>query len=201
VDKASAQKVIAVVEKWQKKLLAERGTRYVFAADELYLKAEKEIPPYEAYEDFSQIENGIGLIAAFKHDFEFALDKYDGESAGEISIATGESAYPLICECAKKTQEKLGGKIRVYKIRNDFFGESVTVAGLIVGRDIAAQLKGKPLGHALILPRVMLRETCDVFLDGMTLSELERELGVKIKVIQPDGESFVKEIIGVKQNG
>lgn len=201
VDKASAQKVIAVVEKWQKKLLAERGTRYVFAADELYLKAEKEIPPYEAYEDFSQIENGIGLIAAFKHDFEFALDKCDSESAGEISIATGESAYPLICECAKKTQEKLGGKIRVYKIRNDFFGESVTVAGLIVGRDIAAQLKGKPLGHALILPRVMLRETCDVFLDGMTLSELERELGVKIKVIQPDGESFVKEIIGVKQNG
>ena len=89
----------------------------------------------------------------------------------------------------------------MYKIRNDFFGESVTVAGLIVGRDIAAQLKGKPLGHALILPRVMLRETCDVFLDGMTLSELERELGVKIKVNQPDGESFVKEIIGVKQNG
>ena len=119
---------------------------------------------------------------------------------GDVSIATGESAYPLISECAEKMMRKFGGNIRVYKIRNDFFGDSVTVAGLVVGRDIIAQLKDKPLGTRLVLPRIMLRELGDVFLDGTTVPALSNALGVKIQIIQPDGESFVGGLIGVNAN-
>lgn len=201
VDKESAGNVISIVEKWQKKLLPLRGTRYVFAADEFYLKAGCEIPSYEAYENFYQIENGIGLIAAFKHDFNSALNLYDSGNIGKVSIATGESAYPLISECAKRLEEKFGGKINVYKIRNDFFGNSVTVAGLVVGRDIIKQLKNKPLGDKLILPRIMLRELGDVFLDGTTVPQLKKALGVSVEFIQPDGENFVKGLIGATDNG
>ncbi len=201
VDGTCAAAVIDTVAEWQKKLLAEKGTRYVFAADEFYIKAGREIPPYESYEDLSQIENGIGLTAAFLHDFESALKDHPAGEIGDASIATGESAYELINGCARRLTQKYGGKIRVYKIRNDFFGETVTVAGLITGGDIAAQLKGKPLGTRLILPRVMLKEFGDVFLDGYTVKRLSDELGVRVQIIRPDGESFVKEIIGVKDNG
>ncbi len=200
IDKESASRIVDVVEKWQTKLLPERGTRYVFASDELYLAAGRQIPPYETYEDFYQIENGIGLIAAFRHDFEAAMEQFRAGNVGEISIATGVSAYPLIAACAAKVEKKFGGKIHVYEIRNKFFGESVTVAGLVVGSDLLRQLKGKPLGDRLILPRIMLREFTDVFLDGYTVKDLERDLGVPIKIIQPDGESFVRGLIGEEDN-
>lgn len=200
VDKESADKIIDIVEFWQNKMLAARETRYVFAADEFYIKAEREIPDYECYEDFCQIENGIGLVAAFKHDFETALKDYPQGKIGTVSMATGESAYPLISKCAAIAAEKYGGKINVYKIKNEFFGDSVTVAGLIVGRDLRSQLEGKELGERLILPRVMLREFGDVFLDGYTVSQLEKELNIKIQTIQPDGENFVKGLIGVQEN-
>lgn len=200
VDCEHARRILDIVDKWQRKLLAERGTRYVFASDELYLAAEREIPPYEAYEDFCQIENGIGLIAAFVHDFENALADCASGHVGEMSIATGLSAKPLIERCAQKLTAKFGGKIHVYGIRNDFFGESVTVAGLVVGRDIAAQIGGKPLGERLVLPRIMLREFQSVFLDGYTVERLESELKVKVQIIQPDGESFVREITGNEES-
>ena len=195
VDRDSAQRVVRTVQKWQEKMLAARGTRYVFAADELYLKAGVPVPPYDCYEDFSQIENGIGLIAAFRHDFAAAMQRYGQGDVGEASIATGESAYPLISECAAAVEKKFGGKIRVYKIRNDFFGSTVTVAGLIVGRDLIAQLGGKPLGDRLVLPRVMLREFGEVFLDGCTVKKLSQALGVPVQMIASDGESFVKGLI------
>lgn len=200
VDKESAARVLDVVEKWQKKLLAERGTRYVFAADELYLKAGRECPPYETYEDFAQIENGIGLVAAFRHDFADAMARYEKGNVGEASVVTGVSAYPLIRECAAAVERKFGGRIYVYEVPNDFFGESVTVAGLLVGKDIANYLHGKPLGSRLLLPRVMLREGGDVFLDGCTPKKLSDELGVRVQPIASDGESFVKELIGVKED-
>lgn len=196
VDKSGAQRVIDTVEKWQERFLQTRGTRYVFAADELYLKAERAIPSYEAYENFSQIENGIGLIASFCHDFDEALARYDMGNVGEVSIATGESAYPLIRKCARIVTEKYGGTVHVYKIRNDFFGDTVTVAGLIVGKDLCAQLRDKRLGERLLLPHVMLREAGDVFLDGCTVAQLEKELNVKIQILPADGESFVAGLIG-----
>ena len=197
VDCKSASAVLGVVDKWQRKFLSERGMRYVFAADELYLAANREVPPYEEYEDFSQIENGVGLIASFKYDFDYALSCFTQGSVGEVSIATGESAYPLIRKSADIIEKKYGGKIHVYAVKNEFFGESVTVAGLVVGRDIISQLRGQRLGSKLFIPRVMLREFGDVFLDGTTVGELSDALGVKVQVLSPDGESFVKGLIGV----
>lgn len=200
VDKACARRVLQTVQTWQERMLRERGTRYVFAADELYIKAELPVPPYESYEGFSQIENGIGLVASFLHDFDGAMARYEHGAVGHASIVTGMSAYPILNECAQKVQNKFGGKIDVHAVRNDFFGESVTVAGLVVGRDIIAQLRGKPLGDRLLLPRVMLREFGDVFLDGTTVHKLSQALGVRVCPIAPDGESFVKELIGAKEN-
>lgn len=200
VDKEGARKVIRTVEKWQEKFLAERGTRYVFAADEFYLAAEYDVPPYETYEDFYQIENGIGLIAAFKYEFEQALSDYKTGNIGNVSIATGESAYPLISECAAIVHNKFGGNINVYKISNDFFGNTVTVAGLVVGKDLINQLQGKVLGDRLLLPKIMLKEFGDVFLDGSTVTSVSRALGVNVQMIDPDGRSFVKALIGAKED-
>ena len=201
LTKDEAARILGQTEAWQQKLLSKRGTRYVFAADELYLRAGLPVPPYEAYEDFSQIENGVGLIASFKHDFEDAIARIEKAHIGECSIATGVSAYPLIRDCAAVLTQKFGGTIRVYEIKNDFFGHTVTVAGLLTGRDILAQLKGKPLGERLVLPRVMLREFSDAFLDDMTVSQLSASLGVPVEIAGADGESLVLGLIGQVQNG
>lgn len=192
VEKEDAQRVIAAITPIQEAMLQSRNTRFVFLADEFYVKAEQDVPPYECYEDFSQLENGIGLIAAFRHDFESSLRDVEFAEIGHICIATGCSAYPIIKWAADKLTDKFGGRISVYAIRNDFFGNSVTVAGLVTGGDIYRQLKDLDIGEKLILPKCMFKEFQDVFLDDMPVSELSRKLGVPIKIINTDGESFVK---------
>ena len=194
VSPPCAAAVIDAVEALQPGFLADKGTRYVFAADEFYTICGREVPPYEAYEDFPQIENGVGLIARFLREFSQGLTECSGRT-GACSIATGVSAYPLIRRCADEIAAKFGGDIRVYAVRNDFFGETVTVAGLVTGGDIAAQLAGKPLGDRLYIPSVMLREFGDVFLDDMHVSELSRRLGVPVIPVPADGGSFVKYIL------
>lgn len=188
---SDAQRVIELVNSCQKKLLTDKGTRFVFAADELYLKAQAEIPPYDEYEDFPQIENGVGLIAQFTYEFNYYLNNYQGK-IGNVTTATGESAYPLIKKCAKILQDKFGGKINVKMIKNEFFGSSVTVAGLIVGEDILNTLLNEDLGDGLIIPRCMLREFGDVFLDDMTISELSKKLNTPIIISENDGEGFIR---------
>lgn len=205
VSKSDAEKIVDIVEKFQPLMLSKTGTRFVFAADEFYIKADRPVPPAENYEDFSQIENGIGLIAAFKSDFDYAISQIDFKNAkdiviGEVSIATGKSAFKLIKEHADKLTSLFGGKIRVYQVENDFFGETVTVAGLIVGRDILNRLKGEPLGEKLVLPRTMLREFGDVFLDNMTVSELSGKLGVPVQISAADGEGFVKALLNLTED-
>ena len=179
------------------------GTRLVFAADEFYLKAGLPIPDSEYYEDYPQIENGVGMLRSFSDEFGFAaedvaemLQEVSGERT--VSVATGVASYPMISDMAKRLEAMCPAlKVNVYKIINNFFGESITVSGLMTGTDIIAQLSGQELGEELILPANCLRQGEDVFLCGVTLEELEGRLGVKVRLCKNDGYDFVDAVIGI----
>lgn len=183
IDKASASKAIDICE-------SAKGKVDVYCSDEMYLRAERELPNYEYYGDFSQIENGVGLIAKFKREFLDCLREIK-ETSGSYGVITGMSAKDLM-SWASEEVSKLGAKVQVFPIKNDFFGETVTVAGLVTGGDIIAQLKGKELPEILLVPSIMLKEFETVFLDGITIEKLEKELGKTVRVIAPDGESFAR---------
>ena len=198
-NKESAEKVIDQVEAWQKKLKEETGSNIVYVADEFYVKAEREIPEYERYENFPQLEDGIGLMAYFNREFEERLKEIKPKKLEKtISIATGKSAYKFIKEKAKILEEKFEGlKINVYSIENTFFGPEITVTGLITGNDLIEQLKGKKLGEYLLIDEKMLKDDEDVFLDDITLKEVEEKLGIKIKASPSDASCFVDNIINI----
>ncbi len=196
-DKDSAKIVIKQIEDWQKKLLNDIGSRLVFAADELYVLANKDIPPYENYEDFMQLEDGIGMMAKMKKEFD---DKYkrlkEKKLDKVVSIVTGKCAYSFIKELAKKLENKYEGlKINVYAIKNEFFGEKITVSGLITGNDIITQLKGKELGKYLILNYNCLRDDEDMFLDDVMLEDVKKALNVKIKITNGTGGDFIEKVV------
>ena len=188
VDKESASIAIDICE--------DAKTRGInaYCSDEMYLRAERELPNYSYYGDFDQIENGVGLIAKFEEEFNVAI-KSAKLKKGSYGIITGYSAAELMKKTAIKLQ-KLGDiEVEVYPIRNDFFGESVTVAGLVTGGDIIAQLKGLNLPKTLLIPSVMLKEFETVFLDGVTVDKLQKELAREVVVVNTDGESFARAFI------
>jgi len=180
LDPAGAVAVLETLHRFQERYLVETGTRFVFAADELYLKAGVEFPPLEAYEELSQVENGVGLIPVFRADAVDALLEARKLRAGAVSTFTGASASGELTRFAAALAAKTGVKIHLHTIRNDFFGGEVTVAGLIAGADLIAQLQGKELGEALLVPDVVLRDGEDVFLDDLTLPQLAQALGVAV---------------------
>jgi len=201
-DREAASEVVEQVERWQKKFKEEEDRRFVFAADEFYVLSGKEIPPYEAYEDFCQIENGVGLIAKLEKEFWEAMDGLDAScgfsypSSRSLSIVTGKSAYNIIQNMAEALTKKTGICIRVYSVDNGFFGGQVTVAGLVTGGDIIRQLKGRDLGDKVLIPEVMLRDGKNVFLDNVSLAVLEEELGVPVTAVPVDGRALIDEIVG-----
>lgn len=197
--KETAAKVIDTIECFSDHFLYFNGTRLAFAADEFYIKAEREIPSAEFYEGFSQLENGVGLWASLKDEFYSALNEVtDFETEKRtLSIATGYAAYPLLKELAEAACEKFKNiSVNVYRIKNEFFGESVTVAGLIVGKDMIARLKNEALGDELLIPAVMLRFERDMFLDSITLEEAEKELNIKITPCENNGYELLDLIRG-----
>jgi len=199
-DRDSANAVIEQVEKWQEKFLEKYQSRIVYLADELYLLAGRSIPPYEYYEDFPQIENGVGLIAMFDREFHDALAQLGSCIAKcpsrTVSIATGTSSYEFIKHLAGKIEDRCKNiKVNVYKIKNDFFGENVTVTGLLTGKDIAGQLRGRELGDELLISKSTLKSGEEIFLDDYTVSMLEEELGVKVKVVECNGRDFLTSVI------
>jgi len=171
---------------------------YIFyCGDEFYLEAGLEIPSGDYYGDYRQIENGVGMIASMKDEFDSALEdaEYDG-GRREISIVTGTLAGDFIASLTAKVTERFKNIIiHVYKIENDFFGRTVTVAGLVTGRDIVSQTKGKPMGSEVLIPTCMLKADEDVFLDGMALSELEASLGAPIVKVENDGYDLLEKIM------
>ncbi len=196
-DKDSSNLVINQVERWQALFREKLGTSLVFVADEFYIMADRPMPDYEAYEGFPQIENGVGLVQKFRYEFSQALDSINTncDNKDQLSIVTGESAGGIMEEIGKILEKMTGKTIYVYPIKNRFFGGKVTVAGLVTGGDIIESLKGKLLGHKVLIPDIMLRQGEDVFLDNMSLDELSTELGVKVVPVSVDGKALVEEVI------
>lgn len=195
-DKESAVAVIKQVSAWQKKFFDEYGTRIIYLADEFYLKAEMPLPDSEEYEDFPQIENGVGLISSMREEVDFAIENVRPmEKERVVSMATGVAAFDFLSGVAKEIEAAAKGlKINVYKIINKTFGEKITVAGLLGGKDLIRDLEGKELGDTLYISSSMLRDGENVFLDDITTDELEKALKVKIEAIDCDGEMLVRKL-------
>ena len=197
--KETAGETIDIIEEFQQVFLEKFGTRTVFPSDEFYLIAQRELPPMEAYEDFSQYENGVGMLRSLIDEFDKALEMAEWEGGKRhVSIATGYSPYITIYDLARKAEAKFPDlKCDVYRIRNDFFGETITVTGLITAQDLIAQLKGKDLGDNLLLSQAMVRRDSDVFLDDLTIGDVERELDVVIRTTPSDGYELLDAIMGI----
>lgn len=195
--KEDARKVLDQIHKWQDKILKEHGTRFVFASDEWYIKAEYDIPSEEYYEGYGQIENGVGMVRSLVDEVGSYLEECEGdERSHSVSLATAQLAAPVIEELLSRIKLKYPNvNTKLYTIRNDFFGHEITVAGLLTGGDIINQLKGQELGDYLILPHVLLRSGEEVLLDDITLNDIENALQTKIRIVQSDGKSFVDTVI------
>ncbi len=192
-----AKIVIDTVDRFGEDFKKKHGTRLAFCADEFYISAKLPLPGEEYYEDYPQLENGVGLCASMESEFELALSGAEIDPLpGEISLATGVAAYPFIKKLSESAKEKLPNmKFNVYAVENDFFGRSITVAGLITGRDLIDQLNGKSLGKALLIPSVMLKADEDVFLDDVTLEQASDELGVDVVPVMNDGGALFDALI------
>ena len=198
----TAAQTLVLIEQFGDRCVKEHGSRIVFAADEFYLKAGREIPPAEFYEDFDQLENGVGLLALMKDELEGALSLEQGDKTlkRKVTVASGTSAAPFLRALLSQMRDKYPGVfIEVVGIRNDFFGGGVNVSGLVTGGDLIAQLKGRDLGDALLIPSVMLRREGDIFLDDVSTQEAEQALAVKLTPVPNDGEALFRAILGRKK--
>ena len=199
VDRETANTVIRQVDAFGEKCLAERGTRLFFCSDELYIRAGLELPGEDYYEDYVQLENGVGMLRSLISEFEAGLRLEDHPvEASPYTIATGVSAAPFLRELADRVRDQLGVQGQVAAIRNDFFGPSVDVAGLVTGEDLIRQLKGRDLGKRLLIPVNMLRHGGDVFLDGLHTGDVERELNMPVTVVEQDGFDLLDAVLGRK---
>jgi len=195
--KEDAREVLAIIHRWQGIFLTHYQTRFVYAGDEWYIKAELPIPEEEDYEGYPQIENGVGLIRSMQEEFKEYYETLTGDHRSKnISIATGVLASPYIQQMAQKLTEKYPNiHIQVYTIINHFFGNEITVAGLITGGDLLDQLKDKDLGECLLLPDVLLRHGETILLDDRTVDDIENTLQTRIRIVQSNGKSFIEAII------
>ena len=190
--------MLEVIHRWQKKIYDEYGLHFIHAGDEWYLLAEEEVPEEERYDGYLQLENGVGMLRLLFNEFDERLAEMKGDDRiRELSAATGKLAFPYIKRMAERIEEKYPGvKIHVYCIRNDFFGERITVSGLVTGQDIMAQLKGKELGSTLLLPCNMLKADEDVFLDDLTVKDVSDALQVRIDIVKSSGRDLADAFAG-----
>jgi putative radical SAM enzyme (TIGR03279 family) len=199
--KEDAKDVLNIIHSWQDKLYKEYDLHFIHASDEWYILAEEELPEEERYDGYLQLENGVGMLRLLINEFDEAFEELRNTKGvyipeKEVSIVTGRLAYKFILEMANKLMMEFPQlKLNVYPIRNDFFGEMITVSGLLTGQDILAQLKDKPLGDKLLLPQNVLKSGESIFLDDMTINELENSLQVPIDIVKSSGQDLIDAII------
>ena len=189
--------MIDLIEKWQTINYERHGIHFIHASDEWYILAERELPEEGRYDGYIQLENGVGMLRLLREEVMDALDeKTDDGKKEEISIATGRLPYPYLAKFVREIEKVYPGRnVHVYPIRNDFFGESITVAGLITGQDLIAQLKDKTLGDRLLLPAVMFKSGEEVFLDDITKTQAEDALQIPINIVKSSGYDLVDAIL------
>lgn len=188
-----AQEVLRTIHRWQEQCMERFGTHFIHASDEWYLLAKEELPPEESYDGYLQLENGVGMLRLLLDEFQEALQEGENGTLSQetISVATGKLAAPYIQMLAQEFMQRYPQKrIQVFAIRNDFFGEQITVAGLLTGQDILNQLKEQELGDRLLLPCSLLRSGEEVFLDDMTVGELKNALQVRIDIVNSNGQDL-----------
>ena len=196
-----AAQVIDAVDSFADECIKKYGSRIFFCADELYLRAGRALPDESYYEGYPQIENGVGMITSLYSEFDSEmnfLDEYlEGYTPGRvISVATGVASYDTIKKMAVRLEASVEGlTVNVYKIINHFFGESITVAGLLTGKDMSEQLMGKELGELLVFPSNTLRAGEDIFLDDMTPAQLSQILGVDVAPSGETGGEFISQML------
>ncbi len=208
--KEEAGQIIDMIESYQKSCYEKYGLHFIHASDELYITAEREFPEEERYDGYIQLENGVGMMRLFRTEFEEALGeatrgvRYHMQKhklKRTVTVATGKLAYSTVREFADKLMQAYPGLIiRVFAIRNDFFGETITVTGLITGQDLMAQLKeqqakGVDLGETLLISAAMLRSGEQVFLDDVTIPQMEEALGLRVVIVESSGQDFVDAIL------
>ncbi len=201
VDKQTAGEIIDTVDEYGRICMERFGTRMFFCADELYLKAERPLPDEEYYEDFQQLDNGVGMLRSTMNEFLSALEDVEDGEVESFTIATGVAAAPFIERLVNAAKEKfptLQGE--VVAIVNDFFGHSITVSGLVTGQDLIAQLKARGnLGSRIIIPANMLRHGGNVFLDDVTIEQIEKALDRPVICSETDGYSMADTIFAQKE--
>jgi putative radical SAM enzyme (TIGR03279 family) len=201
--KEDAKEVLTRIHRWQKKAVEEYGLHFIHASDEWYLLAGEPLPQEDNYDGYLQLENGVGMLRLFMDEFDDGLSNLAEEQKGqplqhreELSILTGRLSYPCIQEMADRLMAVTEGlKIHVYAIRNDFFGENITVSGLLTGTDIIAQGREFVLGERVLLPENVLRSGETVLLDDYTLEDLQTALQVPIDVVKSSGYDFINVIL------
>ena len=201
-EKEDACAVIDTIEKWQKHFYEKYGMHFIHASDEWYILAEREMPEEERYDGYLQLENGVGMIRNFIEEVKDYLDSIEGDDRViNVSTISGVLAYDTIKSSCDKINKKFPNvNVHVYKIINDYFGHSITVTGLLTGQDICAQLSGKELGDNLLLPTNTLKADENIFLDDMTLEELENNLQINAIIVKSSGVDFVKTIINENED-
>lgn len=202
-DRDSAKEALEIIERWQKKLFAEHGTHFVHASDEFYILAGRQLPEEERYDGYPQLENGVGMLRLLDAEVTEELKRLAEDPEVRrmdvpetVAIATGYLAAPYIRRQADKIAELFPQKkVRLFPIRNDFFGEMITVAGLVTGQDLIRQLKNQELGDRLLLPACMFRSGEEVFLDDITRTEVQNALQVPVNIVKSSGQDLVQAVL------
>ncbi|HJA11685.1 MAG TPA: DUF512 domain-containing protein [Candidatus Mediterraneibacter merdipullorum] len=200
--KEDAREVLSVIHRWQDEIFSRCGTHFIHAGDEWYLLAGEELPEADRYDGYLQLENGVGMLRLLMDEFAAGFEKLSGDSRKRrVSIATGMLAAPCIRAMAEKIREKYPNvRPQVFPIRNDFFGERITVSGLVTGQDLIAQLSGQDLGEELLIPCNMLKADEDIFLDDVSAKELSDALQVPAVIVKSSGQDLIDAVLGKKQS-
>ena len=198
----TAAQTLDIIEKFGDECVKKHGRRIFYAADEFYIKAKRPIPEPDFYEGFPAVEDGVGMIACLKEEIEFAVEdcEYNDSLSYTVTMACGEAVAPYLKGMMKIISVKFPNiKINVVAIKNNFFGGGVNVSGLVTGGDLIEQLRGRELGERLFIPSSMLRFENDVFLDDVSVEDVERELGISLEAVNNNGDQLVRAVTSVKE--